>query len=275
MSDGVGSPAGGLPVAREWFALTDLGGGVTRVSEPHVHELLRANAFLVKGRDRDLVVDSGLGIESMRSRLERAGLVDKPIVAVATHAHMDHIGSMHEFSERWIHEAEAADMRDATDDGSLLSADFDGEFVRMCAELGMELPPVLLTALPDAGYDPAGFRVRGAEPTRTLSEADVVDLGDRRFEILHLPGHSPGGIGLYDAEAGVLFSGDAIYDGVLLDEALPGSDIPAYVLTMRRLIDLPVSLVHPGHENSFDRARMIELARQYLARRDAEPMSGG
>ena len=78
------------------------------------------------------------------------------------------------------------------------------------------------------------YCVLPAPATRTVEEGDVIDLGDRRFEVLHLPGHSPGSIGLWEAESGVLFSGDAIYDGPLLDE-LPGSDIPIYVATMKRL----------------------------------------
>ena len=64
----------------------------------------------------------------------------------------------------------------------------------------------------------------------------------------------------------MLFSGDAIYDGPLLDE-LPGSDIPDYVATMKRLRDLPVDVVHGGHEPSFGRARLIELCDAYLAKR--------
>ena len=78
-----------------------------------------------------------------------------------------------------------------------------------------------------------------AAATRVLHDGDAIDLGDRRFEVLHLPGHSPGSIGLWDAATGVLFSGDAVYDGPLLDE-LDGSDIEAYVTTMHRLRDLPV-----------------------------------
>ena len=94
------------------------------------------------------------------------------------------------------------------------------------------------------------------------------DLGNRSFEVLHLPGHSPGSIGLWEKATGVLFSGDAIYDGPLLDE-LPGSDIGVYVTTMKRLRSLPVEIVHGGHEPSFGRARLIEIAHAYLARRDA------
>lgn len=65
----------------------------------------------------------------------------------------------------------------------------------------------------------------------------------------------------------MLFSGDAIYDGPLLDE-IPGSDIEAYVATMHRLRDLPVDTVHAGHGPSMGRGRFVELIDAYLARRE-------
>ena len=105
-----------------------------------------------------------------------------------------------------------------------------------------------------------------APATRPVDEGDVIEVGGRRFEILHLPGHSPGSIGLWEAETGILFSGDAIYDGPLLDE-LPGSDISIYVATMKRLRDLPVTVVHAGHDPSFGRDRLRELCDAYLAKR--------
>ena len=104
-------------------------------------------------------------------------------------------------------------------------------------------------------------------PTRELEEGDVVDLGDRHFEILHLPGHSAGSIGLWESVTGTLFSGDAIYDGPLLDD-LPDSNISLYVKTMQRLREMPVSVVHGGHEPSFGRERMVEIAIAYLALRE-------
>jgi glyoxylase-like metal-dependent hydrolase (beta-lactamase superfamily II) len=85
--------------------------------------------------------------------------------------------------------------------------------------------------------------------------------------VLHLPGHSPGSIGLWGAATGILFSGEALYDGPLLD----GGDIPADVDTMRRLRELPVTVLHDGHEASFGRDRLIELCDAYLATR-ASPM---
>ena len=100
-----------------------------------------------------------------------------------------------------------------------------------------------------------------------LDEGDAIDLGDRVFTVLHLPGHSPGSIGLWEEKSGVLFSGDAVYrDGPLLDQ-MPGSDVDAYLRTMERLRDLPVTSVHGGHDPSFGRRCLSAIVEDYLARR--------
>jgi glyoxylase-like metal-dependent hydrolase (beta-lactamase superfamily II) len=83
---------------------------------------------------------------------------------------------------------------------------------------------------------------------------------------MHLPGHSPGSIGLWEQSTGTLFSGDAIYDGPLLDE-LAESSIDDYCRTMDRLLTLPVTTVHGGHDPSFGRERLHELANAYLRKR--------
>jgi len=64
-----------------------------------------------------------------------------------------------------------------------------------------------------------------------------------------------------------LFSGDAIYDGPLLDE-IGGADIPTFVRTMKRLRELPVKIVHAGHDASFGRDRLVALTDAYLAKRE-------
>ncbi|MEO1061848.1 MAG: MBL fold metallo-hydrolase [Actinomycetota bacterium] len=111
------SPLAGLPVADPWFATERVGDDITRIDEPHVHPLLRCNVWHVAGRDRDLVVDTALGLASLRSVVEE--VTDRPLLAVATHAHSDHVGGMHEFDERAIHPAEA----EAIAEGGLASVE--------------------------------------------------------------------------------------------------------------------------------------------------------
>lgn len=249
-----------------WFVRTSMGDGVTHLTEPAVHELLRCNVWHVAGRDHDLIVDTGLGVASLRDAA--ADLFRAPVVAVATHAHMDHVGSFAEFDERLIHRDEAEAVATAAEGLPLDVSLYDDMTLEALAHWGYDVSGGLLLEFPSADFDLAGHQLVGAAPTRLLDDGDVVDLGDRAYEVIHVPGHSPGSIGLWDASRGMLFSGDAVYDGPLLDE-LPGSDADVYVGSMRRLRDLPVEVVHGGHGDSMDRRRYLDVIDGYLRERGA------
>ena len=254
-----------LQIAERWFETRRIGDDITLLWEPHVIPLMRCNIWHLRGRDRDLLIDTGMGIMSLREAM--APMIDKPVTAVATHTHADHVGSHHEFEDCLVHRLEAGSLAEPTPRSTLVTSEFaDGE-VKMLRMAGYDVGETLITALPHAGYKLASYSVRPARPTRIVEEGHIVDLGDRSFEVLHLPGHSPGSMGLWEKRTGTLFSGDAIYDGPLLDE-LEDSNISDYIRTMRRLRELPVRVVHAGHDPSFGRNRLIELVDRYLARRD-------
>jgi glyoxylase-like metal-dependent hydrolase (beta-lactamase superfamily II) len=122
-----------------------------------------------------------------------------------------------------------------------------------------------VTSPPAPGWSAADYMIPPAPLTRLLVEGNVIDLGDRQFRVLELPGHSPDSIALHEEQDGLLFSGDAIYDDELIDD-LPDSNRAAYRETMRRLIDLPIRIGHGGHGPSFDRERMRAIAKNYLDR---------
>lgn len=253
-----------LPVADRWFDLHRIDDDITLFLEPHVIELMRCNIWHVRGRDRDLVVDTGMGVGSLVGAMQH--LIDKPIVAVATHGHDDHIGSHHEFEQVLAHPSEAELLENPSLNSLDPVAAWGQAEIDLLHKQGYDFDDDLfVTALP-AGCTLETFRHRAAKVTRLIDEGDVVDTGDRQFEVLHLPGHSPGSIGLWEAATGTLFSGDAIYDGPLLDE-MADSDIGDYCHTMERLLELPVTVVHGGHDPSFGRDRLHEIAREYLNRR--------
>jgi len=250
-----------IKIADHWFKRRRIDASITLLWEPHVDPLLRCNIWHIRGRDRDLLIDTGMGICSLRSAAR--DLFEKSVGAVATHAHMDHMGSMHEFDTRVVHSAEAEDMSQGSTRGSLRSTDWPAELVSMIVDAGYALSEELLTAYPRANFDASDFHTKAAAPTRLVEEGDIIDTGDRAFEVLHLPGHSPGSIGMWEAKTRTLFSGDAVYDGPLLD-TLPGSDIDAYILTMQRLKSMNVSVVHAGHDPSFDGRHLVKLAQRYI-----------
>lgn len=248
-----------LPVAERWFSRVTLGDGVTLVTEPRVDPFLRANVFVVDCGDAVLVVDGGCGVCSLAGEI--ADLVaGRPVTAVASHAHYDHVGSMHEFAVRLIHPAEAESMANGGDFATLRGTDFDEAFHAMADSIGYRVPDLLIDALPTAGFDIDGYAITPAPATGLLDEGDVLVVGSRSFAVLHTPGHSPGGISLLEQATGMLIAGDAVYDGPLIDD-----DVPTYRATIERLRTLEVSVVHGGHDASFDQARLRQICDAWLA----------
>jgi glyoxylase-like metal-dependent hydrolase (beta-lactamase superfamily II) len=258
-----------MPTASNWFAIEWLPHGILRIWEPHVSRLLRANMFLVRGRDRDLLVDSGMGVCSLRGFLQP--FLDKPLVHVVSHTHVDHIGSTHEFGasdfdgEIVMHPIEAPKLRLGITDMKLSYDGYSAERKEELRKSGFDVSGALIAARPSPEFDPDSWSIPGVAPTRLVEEGDTIDLGDRSFEVLHTPGHSPGSICLWDKDLGVLIGGDAIYDGLLID-TLPDSDPAIYAETMRKLRQLKVNAVHGGHRESFGAEKFLALIDHYLGK---------
>jgi len=231
-----------------WYQTEAVGDGITWIYEPFIKEYYRCNIWHVRGRDRDLLVDSGMGVVSLRDRIEE--LLDRPLLAVASHTHFDHIGTHHEFADRAVHPAEAEILAHPTRANT-----YADHYVA---------DDSIFTALPPGDWQARKYEVMPAPAQTLLKEGDVVDTGDRAFEILHLPGHLPGSIALYEKASGILFSGDVIYDGELAYEAEDVAKMRQYVASMRRVLDLPVRVVHGGHYPSFGQERLRVLARAFL-----------
>jgi glyoxylase-like metal-dependent hydrolase (beta-lactamase superfamily II) len=234
-----------MEVALRWYGSEQVDEAVTWIWEPHVDPFARCNIWLVRGRDADLLVDSGTGLRPLRPEIARTA---RPLVALATHAHFDHVGCLHEFVDRRCHVAEADALVDMPDERTLAH-----EFRAL---------PEPVTALPGPDWRPAHHALMPAPPTSRLEDGDVIDLGDRSFTVLHLPGHSPGSIAQFDERSGTMFSGDALYDGELLD-ALPDSDQDRYMETMDRLSALSISTGHGGHGPSYDERRKRVLIQDH------------
>jgi glyoxylase-like metal-dependent hydrolase (beta-lactamase superfamily II) len=229
-----------------WYETIAMADGVTLIHEPWIKPFFRCNMWHVRGRDRDLLFDSGLGHVSLAKHVSL--LSGHPLLCVASHTHFDHIGSHHEFADRAVHAAEAQILADPRNDWTLADRYATDE---------------MFDALPE-DWVATAYRIEPAPAGRILADGDVIDLGDRAFTVIHTPGHSPGGIGLYEKKTETFLSGDIVYDGPLIDDCYH-SNVEDYLATLERLRHLRCSVIHGGHFPSFGPVRLGQLIDLYVS----------
>ncbi len=179
---------------------------------------LQVNCFIVASpvTRQAAVIDPGDEGERILHLLRGEGLELK--LVINTHGHFDHVGA-----NRFLVEATGAEL-------CLHSAD----------------RALLLRAADHAAR--YGLRtVDSPEPRRLLADGDRLQVGELTLEVLHTPGHTPGGVCLYTP--GHLFSGDTLFAGSVGRTDLPGGDMATLIAGIRnRLWSLPEETqVHPGH----------------------------
>ncbi|TDQ63032.1 glyoxylase-like metal-dependent hydrolase (beta-lactamase superfamily II) [Actinomycetospora succinea] len=229
-----------------WFHARPVARDVWLVAEPgHV------NSWLVAGRDRAVLVDSGLGIAPIRPVV--AALTDRPIDVLHTHAHFDHVGGDAEFDRVAIHPAGVAELRAGADPAErarylaytrrMLAAAgryraLDHEFFHL---LSADSDPRPLPPDVDATWAPGP----APEPD-LLTDGDEIDLGGRTLRVLHTPGHTPDSVCFLDEHDGLLLAGDTVNTGPIYAQA-PESDLAAFAASTARLAELDVRLVLMAH----------------------------
>ena len=242
-----------LPLASEdWFQIDPADEyGVRRVRERYADG---GSIWVVEGSDQSLLVDTSIGVAPLKEFLEAH--ISKPIVAFASVGYYDHAGGLHEFDERLIHEEDAWRVRNPDRKNTVLDFYFEHS----------------LRALPNKYFVPESYEVTACEPTRLLKDGDLIDLGNRSFEVLHLPGITKGTCGLFEPETGVLFTGEAlvwngsdVYDGEPGDRSTD-ADLGSFCRSIRRLKDLRAAIVYPGHGERRDTAAMNKVIADYLHR---------
>jgi hypothetical protein len=235
------------PVADFWYALQPVANDIVWLREIFVDNYSVGDSWLVRGAETDLVVDTCSGIVPLAPVVE--SICNKPVLAVALNDSYDHCGGWSGFENRACHPLDAIGLLNPSEQANTVSDYLDDS---------------RLHALPYEGYSTKDYTVEGAAPTRLVNDGEVIDLGDRKIEVLHTPGRGPGGISLWEAATGTLFTSDMLYDG---DHGLawPPSSPELYVSSLRRFLDLPVNVVHGGHYGSFGRDRMTELINEQIA----------
>lgn len=213
-----------------WFAVREVDPGVWLIEEPFHDEQVKS--YLITGSDRAILLDTGMGVADIRRVVE--SLTTLPVSVVNSHAHWDHIGGNALFAEIAIHPAEAADLERGVPNETLRA---------------WFMPEHLSGPLPE-GVTAETIAISPSHATLLLADGEVIDVGGRALEVIHGPGHSPGGISLLDRAHGLLFSTDVAYGGALYVYA--AEDLPVYARSLERLAALAphLRMVLPCHAES-------------------------
>jgi glyoxylase-like metal-dependent hydrolase (beta-lactamase superfamily II) len=197
-----------------------------------------AHVYLIgkPGSGEASLVDAGLmGKGNYKlSALAEAGFKPSDIKRVImTHTHLDHIGCLREIldaapsAELWMHAAEAAPI-EAGDERTVYGMEM---FKEMCQSQ---------YRLKDGAFT---FNVH-----RRLDDAEELSLAGEVWTVLHIPGHSPGGIALYDSTRGILIPGDVIYADYAIGRFdLHGASARTLKESLSKLSGLKVKMLLPGH----------------------------
>lgn len=195
------------PLLKDTWVLTD--GGV--------------RIFLLAGRERALVIDTGMTGLDVRALAEKQTAL--PVELLNTHADRDHIASNAQFPACRMHPAEAAFYHNVQ---------------------------------------------HGPGRVIPVFGSDVLDLGDRALEIVHLPGHTPGSITVLDRQNRCLIGGDPIQEDGDIYMFGPQRDFTAYLASLQRLaLREEFDVIYPSHAKALVRrdvlAPLIDGAQRILA----------
>ena len=212
---------------KDWFTIDSIDESTYIISEYQHWE--ETHCYLLIGSERALLIDTGLGVCNIYEQVRK--LTDKPVTAVATHIHWDHIGGHKYFSNFYAHEAEL----------DWLNGKFPlpTQAVKNMVADRCKLPE---------DFDISKYEIFQGKPSRVLDDGDTIDLGERTIQAFHTSGHSPGHLCFWEAEKGYLFSGDLVYKGILFAN-YPSTDPQSYLDSLEKIAALPTKRIFPGHHS--------------------------
>lgn len=189
----------------DYYSIEEISPNTFAIGEPSYHQ--KNYSYLLVGETDALLFDSGTPVRNITSVV--ASLTNKPVMAIASHLHYDHVGNHHRFPS--IAMLDTPQTRAQMVDGWFSPRDYQ-----------------------HLGYL-ENFPLPQWQVSKWLKSGDVIDLGNRTVTILSTPGHTDQSVSLMDVEQNFLFTGDYIYDGPLF-AFLANSNLKDYLQTSQDLI---------------------------------------
>ena len=198
-----------------------------REMEPGIFRIGNSGVFmdLIVGTHRALLFDTGYGFGDLKDLVR--SVTHKPLYVVNSHGHVDHACGNAQFGSAYIHPADLA-----------LASVHNGRQMRL-AELETAEVPV--------DFDLEAYLNLGTGTLEPVGEGTLFDLGGLTLEVIHLPGHTAGSIGLWCPQRRLLWVGDAMNSFVWL--FLPEAcSLDTYIASLHKAARLPFTHMVQSHE---------------------------
>lgn len=244
--------------------------GIHRFAIPTPFAVGRVNCYLIEDEPLTLVdtgPNSGKALDELTARLAERGhaLADLELIVV-THQHIDHLGLVEILVEHSGAEVAALGAAARRLGSFEEDAELEDEFaVEVMLRNG--IPEDVTVALRSVSRSFRGWGSHVAV-TRPLDDGGALELGDRRLQVLHRPGHSPSDTVFWDGERKILLAADHLLPKIssnpLLARPLDGSSerpqaLVTYIESLRKTREMPAEIVLPGHgEPITDHVELID-----------------
>jgi len=242
--------------------------GLFRIEIPLPDNPLKSlNSYLLKGKERSLLIDTGMNREECRnemiSSLEKLNVDPLETDFFITHLHVDHLGLASTLaasnSKIYFNKIESAFISHPERWQEAYNHYLENGFPENELKNSMDFHP--------------GKRYGSKHniPFSIVIEGDVIETGTYRFNCIETPGHSPGHMCLYEAKQKILVSGDHILFDITPNITYwPGikNSLKKYLESLNKIYDFDVKLVLPGHRsiNNNHRARIEDLKKHHETR---------
>lgn len=203
------SPAAS-PAAGEDAYAAAAAAGIHRLAVPTPFAVGRVNCYLVEDEPLTLIdtgPNSGKSLDELERALAAHGRTVEDIgLIVITHQHMDHLGLLEILARRSGAEVAALHLLAPYLEDFQQSMAADDAFAQAIMRRH-GIPAEMVTVLGGVGMAFRAFGSRG-HISRPLRDGGLLELRDRRFEVLHRPGHSPSDTIFWDRDRRMLIAGD-------------------------------------------------------------------
>lgn len=235
--------------------------------------LKAVNAYLIRGRERHLMIDTGMNRPECREAMEadlRTLNVDlRRTDFFITHLHSDHLGLA-----PYVATEGSRIFLGAPDCRTMNDPDIWDKLKKIAGTNGF--PPGELDAAIEKNPG-RKYQALGPIDFTEISEGDIMQVGDYTFTPIMTPGHTCGHFCLYEPQRKMLFSGDHLLEDItpLISVLYEGSNpLGQYLDSLNKIARFEIHWVFPGHRSKFTRCteRIAEM-KYHIKTRSEEVLS--